>query len=131
LPAYRIDAAVMMAACHQAEGQPRQAIRQLQECLGWLDDSDPKWLKVAHELAALYAEVGDQEQALAQVQRVLDVDAGYEPATALLERLKESPAMKEKEHERANAKPPKAAEPPPPAAGPRTDKTKRHRISYV
>ncbi len=146
-PAYRIDAALMVAACHKAEGHPRQAVRQLQECVGWLDEQDPKWRAVACELAALHAEAGDRESAIAQAQRVLDVQADYEPALALLKRVqaapdskhKETSTSKPKEAEQPKAKPSKAvkaveesdAEPKPAAPAKDKEKEKRYRISYV
>ena len=148
-PAYRIDAALMVASCHKLEGHPRQAVRQLQECVGWLDEQDPKWRTVACELAALHADAGDRESAIAQAQQVLAVQADYEPALTLLKRVqdapeskhKEAPASKPKETEQPKTKPPKAvkaveesepeAEPKPASSVQGKEKEKRYRISYV
>ncbi|MEW6323762.1 MAG: tetratricopeptide repeat protein [Nitrospirota bacterium] len=127
-PVYRVDAALMAAACHQAEGHPRQALQQLQECAGWLDEQDPKWRAVVCELAALHAEVGDLDSAAAQARRVLAVQADYEPAVALLKRVTEPPKDEPRAPDKPISQPPNA-EPRPAAA--RMGKDKRSRISYV
>jgi tetratricopeptide (TPR) repeat protein len=132
LPVYRIDAALMIAACHQAEGQPRQALRQIEECLSGVAADDPKWAAVVCQAAALTAELGDPDGAVAQVRRVLAINPDDEPAAALLRRLQEGVGAKEPARPRAAA--PRASEPAveqPLGASARTTKDKRSRISYV
>jgi len=142
LPTYRLDAVLMIASCHQAEGQPRLAIRQMQQCLDGLTPDDPKWADVACESARLYAETGEADKAVSVLQSVIMADATHEQAVTLLKSLQQSAAStgsKEKGKVRP-PKPPKstaehqadtAAEPAGPVEEQKPDKNKRRRISYV
>ena len=142
VPTYRIDAVLMMAACHSAEGQPKLAVRQLQECLDALSTDDPKWVNVAYETGRLYAEVGDTDHAVSVLQSVIRTDHTHEQAATLLKTLQQpSPSNGSKEREqsqpskRAKAAPEDranpSAEPADKAGEHKNEKNKRRRISYV
>lgn len=143
LPAYQIDAVLMIAACHQAEGQPRLAIRQLQQCLDGLTPDDPKWADVACESARLYAEIGQADKAVSVLQSVVRADATHEQAVTLLKSLQQSTTANGSK-EKGKVRPPKStkptseapeadpvAEPAGPVEEQKPDKNKRRRISYV
>jgi len=142
LPSYRVDAGLMIAACHQAEGQPKTAAGQMQQCLDALTPDDPKWADVAYETARLYAEIGEAAKAVSVLQSLIRADATHEQAVILLKTLQQSaPGTGSKEREKSH--PPKQAkpaaqeraEPLAEPAGPneeqKSDKNKRRRISYV
>jgi tetratricopeptide (TPR) repeat protein len=142
LPTYRIDSVLMIAACHQAEGQPRLAIRQLQQCLDGLTPEDPKWADVACESARLYAEIDQIDKAVSVLQLVIKADATHEQAATLLQSLQQS-ATPNGSKEKGKVNPPKskkttaedqvdpAAEPAGSVEEKKPDKNKRRRISYV
>ncbi|MBI3620933.1 MAG: tetratricopeptide repeat protein [Nitrospirae bacterium] len=144
LPAYHVDVTLMVAACHEAEGQPRLAVRQLQQGLEALTPDDPRWAEVACESARLSAGIGESDKAVALLQSVIRADPAHERAAALLKTLQQSSlsqsgrdAHKEKARQPKLAKPvagERADPPPEPSARgdeSKPDKNKRHRISYV
>jgi tetratricopeptide (TPR) repeat protein len=142
VPTCHVDAAMMIAACHCAEGQPKLAVRQLQECLDALSTDDPKWVNVAYETGRLYAEVGDADNAVSVLQSVIQTNAAHEQAATLLKSLQQpSPSNGSKEKEQSQpsklAKPAQedradpSAEQADKAGEHKNEKNKRRRISYV
>jgi tetratricopeptide (TPR) repeat protein len=144
LPAYHADVTLMMAGCHEAEGQPRLAARQLQQGLEAMTPDDPRWSEVACESARVSAEIGETDKAVALLQSVIKADPANEKAVALLKTVQQSSlsqsgkdAHKEKSRQPKLAKPVSEeradtpAEPSGRGGESKPDKNKRHRISYV
>ncbi|HUJ78806.1 MAG TPA: tetratricopeptide repeat protein [Nitrospiria bacterium] len=142
VPTCRIDAALMIAACHGAEGQSKLAVRHLQQFLDALNHDDPKWAEVAYETARMYADTGEPDKAVTLLQSVIRTNSAHEQAASLLKTLqKPSPSNGSQERERSQPSPSVKAAPedrghrsddPADKAGePKNDKNKRRRISYV
>ncbi len=137
LPTYRMDAMLMIAACHEAERQPKLAASQVQQCLTSLTPDDPKWAEVAYESARLSAEIGETDKAVAVLQSLIRSDPTHMQAVNLLKTLQQSARSHGvKDDDMGKTRPPKQIEPAAEQqAGPdveqKPDKNKRHRISYV
>jgi tetratricopeptide (TPR) repeat protein len=137
LPVHRIDAVLMIAACYQAEGQHQSGLRQLEECLASLPEGDAQWIKVVYELGMLHAQAGEPEKAISALNRLLAIDAAYEPAVALLKELQPHPAPQQASGRADSKRPPdedsNPADRSAAAAKTRKDQKaeKRRRISYV
>jgi tetratricopeptide (TPR) repeat protein len=136
LPSYRVNAVMMIAACHQAEGQSKAAVRQMQQCLDSLTPDDSKWADVAYESARLYAEIGEADKAVSVLRSLIRVDSSNEQAAALLKTLQRSATSSDSKGKKQSgvqkqAKPAAEDHAAPTAEEQKPDKNKRRRISYV
>jgi tetratricopeptide (TPR) repeat protein len=89
LPAYAINASLMIAECHKAEGHPELGVQQLQRCLESLGEGDEPWIKVAFALGVYHADAGQLDEAVARMERILSVQTGFTPAEKLLGELRQ------------------------------------------
>ena len=106
-----LDCLTMIGLCRMEKGDPGGAVEAYRRALRSGAVPPDALTAVQYQLASAYAEAGDREAALHYLHRVLQGDAGYRDARAMVARLGGGPG-----------RPPAGDEPPPrpgpPAASP-------------